>query len=485
MCAKFIKANGQYAHRSTYRPLSEDELKDPNEIRKRKEFMESLTDKLGPACKPEDFDIEGDLELGNYDLYAEDDTPEYAIPDRDDLPFNHYDVYLNAEVKLPNGDSEQTGTVKSRKRDINGQFVGTGNSNPILDTRVYNVEFPDGSEKEFSANLIAESMISQCDEDGNQCLLLDSIIDHRKTDEAITDDQRYVTHNGRQYERKTTKGWQVCVQWRDGTTSWEKLSTLKESNPVELAEYAVASGIDAEPAFHWWVRYTLKKRDRIIAAVNRRYHKRTHKFGIRLPKTVKEAYELDRLNGNTMWADAIKKEMKNVRVAFKILTDDEKVPVGSQYIDCHGVFDVKMNSFQRKFRLVGGGHQTETPATLTYASVVSRESVRIALTLAALNDLEVKAADIQNAYLTAPNKERIWTRLGPEFGGDEGKRALVVRALYGLKFAGASYRSHFADCLRHLGYHPCLADPDIWMKFETRPDDGYKYYAYILVYVDD
>ena len=61
---------------------------------------------------------------------------------------------------------------------------------------------------------------------------------------------------------------------------------------------------------------------------------------------------------------------------------------------------------------------TESPhPSLTYASVVSRESVRIALTLAALNDLEVKAADIQNAYLTAPLlSEKIWTVCGPEFG---------------------------------------------------------------------
>jgi Reverse transcriptase (RNA-dependent DNA polymerase) len=98
-----------------------------------------------------------------------------------------------------------------------------------------------------------------------------------------------------------------------------------------------------------------------------------------------------------------------------------------------------MEDFQRKARLVAGGHMTETPASVTYASVVSRESVRIALTLAALNDLEVKTADIENAYLTAPVGEKIWCRLGPEFGADAGKKAIIVRALYGLKSAGASF----------------------------------------------
>ena len=149
------------------------------------------------------------------------------------------------------------------------------------------------------------------------------------------------------------------------------------------------------------------------------------------------------------------------------------------------VFDVKMEDFRRKARYVAGGHMTETPATLTYASVVSRESVRIALTMAALHDLEVKTGDIKNAYLTAPVAEKIWTVCGPEFGPDQGKRALIVRSLYGLKSAGASFRNHLANCMRSLGYQACLADQDVWYKAETRPEDGQKYYAYVLLYVDD
>ena len=62
-----------------------------------------------------------------------------------------------------------------------------------------------------------------------------------------------------------------------------------------------------------------------------------------------------------------------------------------------------------------------------------------ALTLAALNDLEVKTSDIQNAYLTAPCKEKIWTTLGPEFGVDAGKKAIITHALYGLKSSGGSF----------------------------------------------
>jgi hypothetical protein len=103
------------------------------------------------------------------------------------------------------------------------------------------------------------------------------------------------------------------------------------------------------------------------------------------------------------------------------------------------ISDVKMEDFRLKARFVDGGHTRDTPHAMTYASVVSRESVRITLTLAALNDSDVKMADIENAYLTAPITDKVWTVFGPEFGDDAGKRALIVMALYGLKSAGASF----------------------------------------------
>jgi hypothetical protein len=111
--------------------------------------------------------------------------------------------------------------------------------------------------------------------------------------------------------------------------------------------------------------------------------------------------------------------------------------------------------------------------------------VIIAMTLAALNDLDVKMADIENAYLMAPITEKVWTVIGPEFGDDAGKRALIVRALYGLKSAGAAFRNHLAECMNHLGWHPCRTDMSLWMKSETRPEDGVMYWSYIMIYVDD
>jgi hypothetical protein len=92
---------------------------------------------------------------------------------------------------------------------------------------------------------------------------------------------------------------------------------------------------------------------------------------------------------------------------------------------------------------------------------------------------------VENAYLTAPTTEKVWTVCGPEFGPDQGKKALIVRALYGLKGSSAWYRNHISACMRHLQYEPCKADLDLWMKPMTRPEDDFQYYAYVLIYVDD
>ena len=115
------------------------------------------------------------------------------------------------------------------------------------------------------------------------------------------------------------------------------------------------------------------------------------------------------------------------------------------------VFNVKMEDFRHKARLVAG-HMTKVLATITYASIVSKEIVRIALMIAALNDLEVKMGNILNAYVQAPVTEKVWTTLGPEFSKDARKIVVIVRALYGVKSAEAAFGSHLARYMESLGY---------------------------------
>ena len=149
------------------------------------------------------------------------------------------------------------------------------------------------------------------------------------------------------------------------------------------------------------------------------------------------------------------------------------------------IFDIKIGeNFRRKDIMVAGGYTTKTHSSVTYSSVVSRDSVQIMLMIAALNGLDLQAADIDNAYLTAPCREKIWTRSGPEFGMDEGKVFIVVRALYGLKSSGAAFRAFLAEQLDDMGFKSSITDPDVWMREATK-SNGEEYYKYILVYVDD
>ena len=75
--------------------------------------------------------------------------------------------------------------------------------------------------------------------------------------------------------------------------------------------------------------------------------------------------------------------------------------------------------------------------------------------------------------------------MGPEFGPDAGKSEVIVRAVYGIKSAGDSFRNHLADCIKHMEYMSCPSDTDLRIKLMVIPNDGSEYYAYILLYVDD
>ena len=179
---------------------------------------------------------------------------------------------------------------------------------------------------------------------------------------------------------------------------------------------------------------------------------------------------LDKESVKTLWSDAIAKYMTNFKVSFKIIDDNESVPRNHQFVKCLMIFDVKMENFRRKVRIVAGGHMKKAPVTVTYVSVVSREPVYIALTIAALNDLQVKCGYFFNAFITAPVMELIWTTLGPEFGDDQGNTAIFVHALYGLKSSGSDFRKNLVECMSGLGYKPCLSHPNLWLKPEVRYD---------------
>ena len=191
------------------------------------------------------------------------------------------DNLISAELNLPQVEKVMTAKVIGRAKDENGNVMGSYDPNPIMNTIVYNVEFPDGAVREYSANVIAENMYAQVDTDGFAHSILDGIVDYVKDDTAVTKDESLVdTESGQHRTRKSTAGWNLLVAWKNGSEQWIPLSILKKSNPIEVAEFAVAKGIADEPAFNWWVPYTLRKRDIIISGVNARVKKVTHKYGV-------------------------------------------------------------------------------------------------------------------------------------------------------------------------------------------------------------
>ena len=121
------------------------------------------------------------------------------------------------------------------------------------------------------------------------------------------------------------------------------LKLLKESNPVEVAEFFTTQNIVDEPAFAWWVKFFLTKCDRIISAVNSRVQKATHKFGIKITTSVADCARLGKENGNTMWMDSLTKEMTAVGIEFEILEDDEHLMLGYTKSSRHLIFDVNMD----------------------------------------------------------------------------------------------------------------------------------------------
>lgn len=509
LCYWILTKSGYVVARSTVQPLTKSEKHDSIVTKQIEDFDKSVAERISTvedANFPDNESIEQPAEGKEFPPEAEDDinnndnnnnnnnnnennvseeTENNANNDNtnSDDEIEMSDEYLNVEVLRPIGDEVKQARVVARKRDAEGRKIGKHNNNPLLDTREYIIEFPDGERDELSANIIAENKFIRTDNEGNEYVIFKDIIGH-KIDEriAVSKDEGWTDSGNRRRMKRTTKGVWLEVKWNGNNTSWLPLAFLKEANPIEVANYTVANQLVEWLAFRWWVPQVLRRAKRTIAKAKRRQQRCGYKFGIKISRTVEEALQIDKDTGTSFWEDAIKLEMKNVLVAFDI-KEDGSIPVAHKLIKVHMVFDIKMD-FTRKARLVADGHLTDTPSSVTYSSVVSRESVRIAFLIAALNDLDVQMADVGNAYLNAKCREKVYFIAGIEFGQHKGKIVRVVSVLYGLKSSGAAWRSHFTQVLTDMGFKSCHADNDVWMRVNTKPC-GFKYYKYILVYVDD
>jgi hypothetical protein len=284
MTRKILRKNGRVIYRSSVRSLTQYEIQSPTEKKEREEFDVYVGKKCGPSMDMDDFKDDpdyADFVTPTYDCYEDDEVSSFKMPDIYNIKEKHdvdtYDQYVGAHVRVPIGNEIRSGKV--------GWHCGGGqaNASSMLDTITYEIEFPDGRSDEYTANVIAEIMYAQCDIEGRQYNLVEGIVDH-KTDGHAVEPADMSKHGSNKKVSKTTKGWNLCVEWKDGTAIWERLADLKESNPVEAAEYSAAKSLLYTPAFLWWAQNVLKKRSRGISAVTKRYHNRTHKFGNEVPK---------------------------------------------------------------------------------------------------------------------------------------------------------------------------------------------------------
>lgn len=302
MASKIFLSNGRIIVGSSVIPLSTEDRNNPIVSQQIIDYDESVKRVLGDRAAgiPIDADDDFDPEEIAFIPYSDDDRGEEPVVlDRDLFDDDSYHRFISAQVRMSVGGEWKDGTVIGRTRDDEGNLIGKSNKNVVLDTSLYDVQFPDGVVEQVSANAIAENIHARIDDEGNVHELFDEIVDHKKLPHAVSGDDAFIIVNGQKRMRKTTQGWSICVKWKDGSTTWLPMSAVKEANPVELAEYALNNKIASEPAFAWWVNYTIKKKLRILSKIKTRYFRREQKFGIPLPKTVEEALSFDKESDGT------------------------------------------------------------------------------------------------------------------------------------------------------------------------------------------
>ena len=272
-----LNSNAEVVVRSTVSAIDEAEMNSYDlEIRKRKfsERVESLIGNFQRSTiqrseqKPgEMVDVYSDLfQLTDCDHdefyvqeYDEDGNPT-TKPEAENIVIRDApnaeidDKWINTQVPISHGGEVLHGTVKRRKRDGDtGLLIGTHNNNPILDTRVYEVEMPDGTYADYQANNLIENLMNNVDDDGRTEMIMDELLDHRANEDAIPKEDGWVQNTQGASKRViTTKDWDIKVQWKDGSTTWVPLRDIKESNPIEVAEYSIRAKISDQPAFAWW-----------------------------------------------------------------------------------------------------------------------------------------------------------------------------------------------------------------------------------------
>ncbi len=180
MTAKILQHNSKVVYQSTYWPLFVDKRANSIVQQDMATFRDTAEEHLGAKLTHAKIEEVGIPDTPEYLSYSDDDQNETTFPDLDEEVMPEVgDECVHASVMLLHGRQLMCGTMKARKQDLDGNPIGCQSNNPILDTRLYDVEFPNGEVIPLTANAIAQAMYAQCDVDRNKYLLLQ--LTYRKT----------------------------------------------------------------------------------------------------------------------------------------------------------------------------------------------------------------------------------------------------------------------------------------------------------------
>ena len=145
-------------------------------------------------------------------------------------------------------------------------------------------------------------MFAQVNGKVNRHVLFQEIVNHRYYGTEVKEQDTFITtHTGTNCRRDMTKRFEVLVQYKDGITTWLTLKDMKNLYHVHMDEYTVQRRIAGNPTFPWFIWHALAKRNLIIGNMRSKYWVQTHKFGLKIPKSVQEAKTFDKENSNTLW----------------------------------------------------------------------------------------------------------------------------------------------------------------------------------------
>jgi hypothetical protein len=208
------------------------------------------------------------------------------------------------------------------------------------------------------------------------------------------------------------------VEWNDvnKTKSWVNYFASCLSNPKPIISFARNNNLLDKIPFCHLTQYCRSNTAVHIARILKASTSPAgikYKFGIQVPKGIKNAIDLDKKNGNQLWQEAIKLELKQLTdyQTFIVLDSGEDIPTGYQKIHYHMVFDVKYD-LRHKARLVAGGNWTVNDKEDIYSGVVRMNTVRIGFSLGELYGLSCCACDIGNALLYGKTKEKVYITTG-------------------------------------------------------------------------